>query len=618
MSAIVGLLRTDGRMATAADLAPLISACAGRGPDGTAVAVVGPLALGHLAFVTTPEASHEHQPLCSSDGRYWLVADARVDNGQVLHRWLNLPPGLSDAALLLAAYQHWGDNTPTHVVGDYAFAVWDQVEQRLFLARDAVGMRVLYYRQTGAGFVFATTLGALFAAGGAPTPNDAVIADFLAHRYDRLTHETFYRGILRLPQGCHLTVATGGKSRLRRYWSFGSSRAPISEDEALEAVRAALEDSVRTRLRAAGSVGIMLSGGLDSSSVTCLAAHLTQTDGQPPVRLYSLIYEQAASADERSYLRAVLDHCPHLAATCIPADDLWSLPSEAEADFPLDEPDLSSQRRLAAALLQPATADGCRVILSGQGGDEVLGYPYTRPRLFWEMGPRHWRQEWPFFRRHLRPHQIIAGLLREALPACLVEPYFWHRRRRQQPPWLRRERVQAATRHAAPPFRLVPPQDLPPSARTTLEALQGGWFSALLAWNDREAGYFGVEYRDPFLDRRLIETLVGLPWHLRYRRGSTKLLLRRVLADLLPTQIATRQDHATLADVQRRALTGPSRATVRRLIAAALAALPGWLHAERYQSEWERFLRGEAQSLWPLLPPIYLMLWSRARGLDLN
>ncbi|MCZ7568522.1 MAG: asparagine synthase-related protein [Ardenticatenaceae bacterium] len=617
MSAIVGLLRTNDRPATVVDLAPLMAACAGRGPDGTRVAVVGRLALGHLAFVTTPEASRERQPLCSPDGRYWLVADARVDHREALSRTLALPPTLSDAELLLAAYQRWGASAPTQVVGDYVFAVWDQLERRLFLARDPVGMRLLYYRQMDSGFLFATTLGALLAAGPA-TPNDAVIADFLAHRYDRVTHETFYRGILRLPQSCHLTVEASGMSHLQRYWTFGSPGPAASSDEHLEAVRSAFDDAVRAHLRATGPVGIMVSGGLDSSSVTCVAAHQRASGDGPPVRLYSLTYERAASADERQYLQALVDHCPRFAATRIPADDLWSLREEAEPGFPLDEPDLSSQRCLITALLQQATAHGCRVILSGQGGDEVLGYAYTRPSILWEMGPRHWRQEWPFFRHHLRPHQIVVGLVREALPASLVEPYFRRRRRRRWPTWLRRERVRAATLVAAPPFRLAPPPDLPPSARSVLESLQGGWFSALLAWNDREAGYFGVEYRDPFLDRRLIESLVGISWHLRYQRGSTKLLLRRIMGERLPASIAARQDHGTLQDVQWQALAGPGNATLRHLIAATVAALPGWLHAERYQAEWARWLRGEAPSLWPLLPPIYLMLWSRAHGLDLN
>lgn len=617
MSAIAGLLRTDARPATVADLAPMVAACAGRGPDGTRIAVVGPLALAHLAFVTTPEAAREHQPLRSSDGRYWLVADARVDNREALSHPLGLLPTASDAELLLAAYQRWGESAPTRVVGDYAFAVWDQLERRLFLARDAVGMRLLYYRQTGSSWLFATTPGALLAT-GAPALNDAVIADFLAHRYDRLTHETFYCGILRLPQGCHLTIAAGGESRLTRYWTFGASPAPASSGDSLEAIRDAFSNAVRSRLRAVGPVGIMLSGGLDSSSVTCMAAHLAQDGDQPPVHLYSLTYERAGSADEREYLQAVTDHCPRFAATRIPGDDLWSLPAEVEPGFPLDEPDLSSQRRLVAALLQPARAEGCRVILSGQGGDEVLGYAYTRPAILWEMGPRHWRHEWPFFRRHLRPHQIVIGLIREALPRGLVEPYFWRRRRGRWPPWLRRERVRVAIRAAAPPFRLLPPQELPPSARSMLGALQGGWFSALLAWNDREAGHFAVEYRDPFLDRRLIENLVGLPWHLRYSRGSAKLLLRRIVGDLLPAPVAARQSHATLHDVQWQALTGPGNTTLQRLIAATAASLPAWLQAERYRAEWEAWLRGESQALWPLLPPIYLMLWSRAHGIDLN
>ncbi|MBV9579729.1 MAG: asparagine synthetase B, partial [Chloroflexi bacterium] len=253
-----------------------------RGPDGMSVWTCDAVGLGHASLVTTPEDRFGRQPLRSPLTGCVITADVRLDNRSELLAELEWPAGgnVCDAELVLRAYERWGLDVPRHLTGDFAFAVWDPRHARLVCARDVYGQRPLFYRTNRAGCWVASEIHQLLQDPSVPlAPNsnrildDLVPANMLRNPADRA--DTYYTGINALTAGSMLVV-TAESVRTERYWEF----VPCAElryrrpAEYVEHFRSLLTDAVRHRLRSDSAVGALLSGGLDSSSLVCLAQEL--------------------------------------------------------------------------------------------------------------------------------------------------------------------------------------------------------------------------------------------------------------------------------------------------------------------------------------------------------
>jgi asparagine synthetase B (glutamine-hydrolysing) len=257
----------------------MLSMLSHRGPDGNGVwleksAGVG---LGQCLRVTTPEALHERQPLVSREGRIALVADARVDNRTDLIQALDLrgdPDKIPDSALILAAYERWGEDCADRIVGDFAFAIWDGNERKWFCARDPFGCRSVHYtHRPGQLFACATEIKALLAVAEIPRELEEMrVGLFLTGTFDDQAI-TFYKGIFRLPAG-HCMVVDESGLRVRRYFELDPKRDIRfrTDDAYAEAFLEIFTEAVRCRLRATAPVLSTLSGGLDSTSIACVAS----------------------------------------------------------------------------------------------------------------------------------------------------------------------------------------------------------------------------------------------------------------------------------------------------------------------------------------------------------
>ncbi|MEQ5787981.1 asparagine synthetase B [Erythrobacter sp. NFXS35] len=205
-----------------------------------------------------------------------IVADARLDNAADLGRELGVAPDISTEMLIAAAYRRWGEDCPSHLEGDFAFAIWDADEHRLLCARDPFGIRPLYYTHSCGSLRFSQSPGDLVrAAGGAPGLRDAAIADYL---YGRVIEAegTFFDGVRRLPAG-HVLVLRAGERALRRYFDL-TPAVPDGRD-VHDQFRFLLDEAVRKRATGTGQVGALLSGGLDSSAIACLLRDQQQAEG---------------------------------------------------------------------------------------------------------------------------------------------------------------------------------------------------------------------------------------------------------------------------------------------------------------------------------------------------
>lgn len=375
MSGIAAVWHVDGRPVAPAELQALIDAVRHRGPDGSAVWCDGAVGLGFGRFDTTPEALGDPQPAKGgADGQVVAVMDGRVDDREALRASLAAagarPRGGGDAELMLQAYLAWGPDCVARVLGDWAVVVWDGRLGRLFFARDAFGVRPLFYWDDGASLVIGSEPRQVQAHPGVPQGlHWGVVGELLCNRWVA-SEETMFAGVRRLLGG-HAAVRDRDGLRVWRYWPTGRV-APVrhARQADYEAhFRDLFEASIRDRLRSATPVGLLLSGGLDSSAIACMTDRMVKATPEAfPATACLSITCPGFDCDESPYIDAVARSIA-MPAHCV-----------AWGSNPGRRPDLSLAVRFPDLLFSPgaiggmlqyaplATASGMRVLLDGIGG----------------------------------------------------------------------------------------------------------------------------------------------------------------------------------------------------------------------------------------------------------
>ena len=502
-----------------------------------------------------------------------VVADVRLDDRSALCDALGVPHaergGLDDRDLIARAWARWGRDCPNHLLGDYAFAVWDRRARTLFCARDHIGARPFYYAETARGFVFASAVEAVLAAPGVDDRLDeATVATWLVRRNLLTNTRTFFEQVRKLPPGHALEVAAGAPPRLRRYWR--PEQAPrvrrASDDAYAEELLDLCARAVRDRLRGPDPVGAHLSGGLDSSVVAVLAARELRRAGRPPPLAYTWLPprdRQPAAAGAPEY--DVID------AVC--AGEGLRLFHHCDVSF---EDALAMLRRDGAypgrvfslreeSVQRQAGEHGVRVLLSGWGGDEGVSFNGRGFHAQLLLGGR-----WLRLAAECRAHGWGLRKVLGETAKSLAHPHLLDRLRRP----LRGGRSSYSHAFIAPAFvRRQPPLPLPRRRavgmrRTQLCLLQDGHLirdtEALAASGAR----FGIEYRFPLLDRRLLEFVLGLPPEQFWRGGVGRWLMRHAAQALLPSDCCRR-----LAKDDARMLLGVTEDVEARVLLAVRRAL---------------------------------------------
>jgi asparagine synthase (glutamine-hydrolysing) len=377
MSGIVGIGHGDGAPVDARLLADMTDSLCFRGPDRRRVWIDGNIGFGHTLLATTDDAWNERQP-CTVDGEVWITADARVDGREDLVRQLRArgcmkQDGANDAELLLHAYQAWGEQCLDHVLGDFAFAIWDRRARRLFCARDHFGVKPFFYSQCGESVIFSNTLNCIRRHPAvSDTLDDLAIADYLMFKYQQEPGATAFRDIRRLPPAHSLTWSPGASPTVRPYWAL-SLDAEIryrTAGDYVDHFREAFTAAVRDRLRT-GRVAISLSGGLDSSMVAATATQLSSGASEPcALRAHTVVYDRLIPDVERKYATIVADSLgipiEFLVADAYPPFEGLDRPGP---DFP--EPRDPSFLALGIAFRARIAAHS-RVLLTGHDADGLL------------------------------------------------------------------------------------------------------------------------------------------------------------------------------------------------------------------------------------------------------
>ena len=282
MSVIAGMVHLDGAPAGRDAVERIAARLGSRAPDGCSIMCTGSASVLYGRLDVTPGAERDTQPLADPRTALLIVFDGRIDNRSDVIDALELDAGAhtSDAALVLQAHIVWGEGATERLLGDFAYAIWDDSRRRLVCARDTSGIRPLFYRQGDGWIAWASAIDLLAACiDPMPPANEGMAAEYLTGLVTD-KRETLFSNIYRVPPA-HQLIASGGATRTRRYWTPATGRdiRYVRDEDYAEHLTALLRTAVTSRLRTARPAGVMLSGGVDSSSVAGLATEVWRAGG---------------------------------------------------------------------------------------------------------------------------------------------------------------------------------------------------------------------------------------------------------------------------------------------------------------------------------------------------
>jgi asparagine synthase (glutamine-hydrolysing) len=578
MSGIFGIFNLDGKPVPRADLEAMQRAMDYWGPHGSAIWQEGNIGLGHLLLHNTPESVSDSQPLRHPPSGVVLNAHARIDNRDELiadlrfeiEDWKPDPRSpfpdsqslIPDSHLILHAYLRWGEDCVHHLLGDWAFALWDPRQQKLFLACNHFGISSLYYYR-GAGFLaFASSIKGLLALPQVPQqPNLLRIAQVLtAWPGDGIL--TGYEGILQLPNAHTMTITADG-TRTRRYW-YPADTPPLrfaSDDDYVEAFLEIYTEAVRCRLRTppppagggteGGRIGATLSSGLDSGSVCALAARELRARGGRLTAFTSIpIYPTAGLTGKNWYgneaplVEINRAFIPNLDVHYIRSENFGPLAGITRALALHDSPMHAGGNMFwVYDLLQTARRQGLGVLLTGQVGNGSVSWSGGGPENYW---PLLLAGRWGELRHKAKNDPSLTRALRSHFLRPLAQPIrnqFARLRQVGRPPWadyaaihpdfaraLDLQRQMQVAGHD--PF-FTPPAD-PRQTQRQLFRLNSTLVG--IFWAEMGAAY-NLEARDPTMDKRLTEFCMAIPQEQYRRNGQERALIRRAMMGLLPDEV---------------------------------------------------------------------------------
>jgi asparagine synthase (glutamine-hydrolysing) len=579
----------------------MLECIAHRGPDGRGVFSANGICLGHLRLAIIDLSDAGAQPFAQDgmqlvhNGEIYNYLELREDLRARGHRFRSE----TDTEVVLAAYREWGERCVERFNGMWAFAIWDEARRTLFASRDRFGVKPFYYRLDGARFAFASEPWPL-RGGGA---NLRAVRDYLHQGHLDQGDETFFQGVVRLPPAHSLTFGPHGL-KLHRYWTLEPGDPPA---EPVDAVRETFLDAVRLQLRSDVPVGTCLSGGIDSSSI---AVGVWQ-HGHEHQRTVTAYFEDAGF-DERPYAQAVIDRTGAQAHwVSFGAEDLVeSLPAIVQAQ---GEPFGSTSICAGWYVMREARRAGLTVMLDGQGGDEILaGY---RAFFGYRLSDLLRRGRLAEATAELRAFAAVNGPRWAAV--ALVAPHVPERARLAV-----RARLRGSATLAGPELRSAAPPEpvngsvFPDRLRRRLQlVLTHRGLPELLRYEDRNSMAHSLEARVPFLDHRLVELAFSLDGSELVRRGETKSVLRRALADLLPPQVRERRDKLGFVTPEGRFLRGALGDLAADVFASQSFRERGFVDAAASRRRLGAHRSGELRAGMELWRALNLELWAR-RFLD--
>ena len=539
MCGICGILRFDGLDVDRSLIQRMNDAAAHRGPDGDGVFIAPGVGLGHRRLAILDLNPRGRQPMAWDGGRYQIVFNGEIYNYLEIRQELERH-GLrfateTDTEVILAAYATWGEACLDRFNGMWAFAIFDTRERSVFIARDRFGVKPLYYHDSSAGtFAFASEIKQLLVLMPFPRANQAVVLEWMLTSFEDHRDETMFEGVQSLPGShCMRIDLRTGRRTVRRWYRLqrDASISMWTEGEAIDRLRALLEDAVRLRLRSDVQVGTCLSGGLDSSAISAIASHIYhEQTGRRFLGVHARASER--SIDESYWAELAAKHANVNLVTVTPStDDFISTLDDVVRTQ--ETPFGSASMFMGWHVFREARNLGCPVMLNGQGGDEVL-LGYERYFSATSRGLRFSSSVLAAWNESRNSRLNFWDALRYKIYFLTPSLRIRHLRMRSfMRPEIQRLADFSFVERSAQSFR-----DLFEMQRMEIEAIQ---LPHLLRYEDRNSMRHGIETRLPFLDFRIVEAGVSMPVDLKIRSGWSKYVLRRATSNLLPENIVWRR-----------------------------------------------------------------------------
>jgi len=595
-----------------------------RGPDDEGVYADGPAAIG-MRRLSIIDVTGGHQPLSNETGTVWIVFNGEIYNHAELRRGLEQRGHRyrtnSDTETIVHLYEEYGRDCVQHLRGMFAFAIWDREKETLFIARDRLGIKPLYYRLTSESFLFGSEIKVVLANGGIrPEFNLSALPEYLAFGY-LSGAETFYDGILKLMPGHWLELNRHGELKIQQYWDLDTSSTSPVRDETyyVQTYREMLEQAVSSHLMSDVPLGVFLSGGVDSSVVAALMTKMRRE----PIETFSVGYAEQTYS-ELPYARTVAKHLnsSHHEVLVSEEDFFDALPKLIwHEDEPIVWPSSVSLYFVARLARERVV-----VVLTGEGSDETLGgytrYAFTLKNQAWD---RIYRSVAPSVLRSgvrelIAKSPLIKGRLRRKLAHTFLgtdassgvsyfDNFFSAFSEAQQAQLLTNEALQKFPRGAA--YKNVlgywEKSNGPLLQRLLYTDLQT-YLIELLMKQDNMSMAASIESRVPFLDHVLVEFATNIPQEVQLKGLAGKQILKKAAADLLPHSILYRQKLG-FPTPWSGWLAGPRLDSVEKLVLENRSLQRGYFkrqaierlfaeHRAKYQDHYDRIWRLLTLELW--------------------
>ena len=525
-----------------------------RGPDGSDCASLENITMGHWHFWTTPEEVGERQPLELNGLPFKIVLDGRIDNREELFGRLGIPAAegrlLSDAALILRAYAHWGESCFKYFIGEFALVIFDKNINKVVLVRDPLGDRTLFYAFRGACLIVASEPWAVAGADDASKIelDESAIAHYFALKIPE-DGRTFFKNVYELLPA-HLMVVNVTDRHSERYWQPNPlTRVHYKSDkEYAENFLHILDESVRCRLRSTMPAGVQMSGGLDSPSIACLAARTLPSGSLTAI---SYIFDDPADCDERHYIEAIKNQA-NINSIQFMGDDLWLFKDWQAWPQNPNAPEIMPYRLLLNGVYSRAQQAGVRVLLTGSFGDHL----YQGGRAYWLSDliaegriPDALRELKMLFQQVGLRQMLRERYLQHAVIKLLHISSILDRRHTQHehPAWLTSFSIGFLSEQITARFDPVF------NRHASVSAL--GLLATMISTHEiPHASSHTVELRYPYRDRRLVEFVLAIPAYQLFYHGLTKYILRNAMRGILPEIVRTRRQPTSLVPFYNKGL----------------------------------------------------------------
>lgn len=600
MCGIAGIIRLNKKPVEIDEIKTMLKIIKHRGPDDEGVFVKENVGLGHVRLSIIDLSSAGHQPMFSNENRYTIIFNGEIYNYLELKEELKDSYSFktkTDTEVILAAYSKWGEACLSKFNGDFSFAIYDLEENTFFAARDRFGIKPFYFHHNNDHFAFASEIKALLPLVKNRTPNNKIIFEYLVHNRIDQSNETFFSSIFKLKHG-HCVTIRDNKVKIKQWYNIANQLnypTSLSKDE----FREELKKSVKLRLRSDVPIGVCLSGGIDSSTLTAIV----HTDfGVKDLKTFSAVYEKGNWADESPFIDAFKDRLTNMYSVTPTAETFFI----EFNDFINSNCEPTGVSPYAQYKVMQLARGKVAVTLDGQGADEMLGgYNYLYGSYFKEL---------------LKKFKWLT-LIKEAIgyyknnPSKEAYKYFVYY---MLPVSLKRYSGKKLFGSVSKDFydqnyknsTLAADFYNPKTLHEFFLLHFEHKLEHLLKWDDHNSMRFSIESRVPFLDHNLVEKALSLPAFSVLKDGISKYILRESVKDILPAKIYNRRDKKGFATPSDLWFKIPSfQKYIHSLLASESFKNRGYFNVEDCKQKYEKHLQGQANYSKDIWKWINLEVW---------